>query len=103
EPRFECWLQLGRGMPNAPVFDLDYDASDDVLAAGTLGRGAWTLAGVAQLGAECGCFPCSSDGRKEAVCHIPRGNVALPQTICIRRDAVAAHLMNHGDHCGPCR
>ena len=26
-----------------PVWDLEYDAADDVLVAGTLGRGAWTL------------------------------------------------------------
>ncbi len=46
---FGTWFQLGTDLPNAPVWDLDYDASDDVLVAGTLGRGAWTLANVATL------------------------------------------------------
>ena len=37
------WHRLGASLPNAPVFDLDYDPTDDVLAAGTLGRGAFLL------------------------------------------------------------
>ncbi len=41
EPNFDAWLKLD-GLPNAPVWDLDYDAADRVLVAGTLGRGAWT-------------------------------------------------------------
>ncbi|AVP96400.1 RTX toxin [Ahniella affigens] len=37
------WQRLGIGFPNAPVFELDYDGSDNKLLAGTLGRGAWAL------------------------------------------------------------
>jgi hypothetical protein len=37
------WSQLGTGLPNARVSELVYDATDDVLVAGTLGRGAWKL------------------------------------------------------------
>jgi Bacterial Ig domain len=40
---FTSWAELGTGLPNVPVADLDYDVKDDVLLAGTLGRGAWTL------------------------------------------------------------
>lgn len=40
---FSVWQRLGSGLPNAPVFELDYDAADDRLVAGTLGRGAWAL------------------------------------------------------------
>ena len=40
---FMSWSELGTGLPNAIVHDLVYDAADNVLAAGTLGRGAWTL------------------------------------------------------------
>jgi hypothetical protein len=36
------WLELG-DLPNAPVYDLEYDRSDNVLAVGTLGRGAFLL------------------------------------------------------------
>jgi uncharacterized repeat protein (TIGR01451 family) len=46
---FGTWFKLGSSLPNAPVWDLDYDAADDVLVAGTLGRGAWTLANVSTL------------------------------------------------------
>jgi hypothetical protein len=41
-PGFNSWDQLGT-LPNVPVFELDYDATDDVLMAATLGRGAWVL------------------------------------------------------------
>lgn len=43
------WIRLGSDLPNVLVYDLDYDATDDVLAAGTLGRGAWTLGDVTGL------------------------------------------------------
>ena len=43
------WAEFGTGLPNAPVYDLDYDATDDVLVAGTLGRGAWTHTSIASL------------------------------------------------------
>ncbi len=39
---FTLWDRLA-ALPNAAVFNLDYDSADDVLAAGTLGRGAWKL------------------------------------------------------------
>ncbi|HUQ06576.1 MAG TPA: hypothetical protein VM261_28930 [Kofleriaceae bacterium] len=35
------WFELGTNLPNAPVWDLDWDASDRVLTVGSLGRGAW--------------------------------------------------------------
>jgi photosystem II stability/assembly factor-like uncharacterized protein len=41
------WNQLGTGLPNTYVYDLDYDPLDDVLVAATLGRGAWKLSAVA--------------------------------------------------------
>ena len=44
------WNQLGTGMTNAAVWDLDYDPADDVLVAGSFGRGAWTLTPVANAG-----------------------------------------------------
>jgi len=41
---FAIWSKLGgTGLPNAPVFELDYSAQDGVLVAGLLGRGAWIL------------------------------------------------------------
>jgi hypothetical protein len=46
ESSLGTWFQLGSGLPHAPVWDLAYDAADDVLVAGTLGRGAWTLSAI---------------------------------------------------------
>ena len=37
------WSQFGTGLPNAPIWDLDYDDTDKMLVAGTLGRGAWLM------------------------------------------------------------
>jgi len=51
----------------------------------------------------CAAFPCGHNGTKESVCHIPPGNPGRAQTICIGRDGVPAHLVNHRDRCGPCR
>ncbi len=43
------WAEFGTGMPNARVSDLHYDARDDILLAGTLGRGAFTIANAREL------------------------------------------------------
>jgi hypothetical protein len=43
---FDNWIALGSGLPRAPVHELAYDPSQDLLQAGTLGRGAFTLSGV---------------------------------------------------------
>ncbi|HZN33903.1 MAG TPA: hypothetical protein VFB80_08785 [Pirellulaceae bacterium] len=40
---FGAWSELGVNLANAPVTDLHYDALDNVLVAGTFGRGAWTI------------------------------------------------------------
>ncbi len=40
---YSSWAQLGSGLPNAVVYELEFDHIDRVLLAGTLGRGAWAL------------------------------------------------------------
>ena len=40
---FTDWATLGVGLPPVPVYDLEYDPTDEVLVAGTLGRGAWAV------------------------------------------------------------
>lgn len=42
------WLRFGRGLPPVQVMDVDYDATDDVLAIGTAGRGAWMITDAAE-------------------------------------------------------
>lgn len=37
------WDNFGPDLPNAPVRDLRYYAGDDVLVAGLMGRGAWSI------------------------------------------------------------
>ena len=37
------WSAFGTGLPNVPVMMLDYDMTDRILLAATIGRGAWTL------------------------------------------------------------
>ncbi|MBX7244727.1 MAG: hypothetical protein K1X53_04470 [Candidatus Sumerlaeaceae bacterium] len=44
------WNRLGTNMPTAAyVFDLDYNAPDNVLAAGSLGRGIWQLSNASTV------------------------------------------------------
>ncbi|MBN1394825.1 MAG: pre-peptidase C-terminal domain-containing protein, partial [Pirellulales bacterium] len=38
-----AWNTLGEELPNATVYDMEYDAQDNVLVVGTLGRGVWAL------------------------------------------------------------
>jgi Ca2+-binding RTX toxin-like protein len=40
------WVRFGANLPNTWVNDVHYDARDDLLIIGTLGRGAWTLPGA---------------------------------------------------------
>ncbi|HET8774110.1 MAG TPA: hypothetical protein VFP80_09980 [Thermoanaerobaculia bacterium] len=42
-PAFSSWRALGTGLPGAPVFGLVYDPRSELLAAGLMGRGAWTI------------------------------------------------------------
>jgi hypothetical protein len=42
------WFLLG-DLPNAPVRDLHYDSSDDILLAGLQGRGAWMFNGISSI------------------------------------------------------
>ena len=44
-----AWTEVGANLPNALVYDMDYDANDDVLVAGTLGRGVWTLPNASEV------------------------------------------------------
>jgi len=37
------WHEYGRFLPNAVVYDLDFNLADNVLVAGTFGRGAWKV------------------------------------------------------------
>jgi hypothetical protein len=41
------WSHLGTNLPHGLVLDLRYNVANDVLVAGILGRGAWTLGGFA--------------------------------------------------------
>ena len=40
---FTDWTALGVGLPGAPVYDLEYDPDDELVVAGTFGRGAWAI------------------------------------------------------------
>ena len=52
---FATWTRVGGNfpilrLPSVAAFDLDYDADDSVLIAGTMGRGAWRLRVIPFLG-----------------------------------------------------
>ena len=41
------WQEYGLGLPTVPVWDLDVSVADNVLVAGTFGRGAWSASASA--------------------------------------------------------
>ncbi len=43
------WTKIGTNLPNVLVFDLDYNAAQDLLTVGTLGRGAWIVQNASKL------------------------------------------------------
>lgn len=43
------WFNVGTNLPNAPAYDMEYDAVDDVLVVGTLGRGTFSITNASQL------------------------------------------------------
>jgi autotransporter-associated beta strand protein len=45
----ENWYSLKGNLPNTFVWEMDYSSRDDILAVGTLGRGAFTLAEASTL------------------------------------------------------
>ncbi|MSU60792.1 MAG: LEPR-XLL domain-containing protein [Pedosphaera sp.] len=48
-PVIANWTRLGDDFPNVVVGDLVYDRTDDVLVAGTQGRGAWKLPNASRI------------------------------------------------------
>ncbi|MGB7324761.1 MAG: Ig-like domain-containing protein, partial [Rubripirellula sp.] len=76
------WELVGLGMPNVITFDMDYDATDDVLVAGTLGRGTWTLDKVTELlSASEGVTTVTLDGEGNLLITDESGNYAEDVTI----------------------
>ncbi|MDP6630311.1 MAG: hypothetical protein QGH29_04980 [Kiritimatiellia bacterium] len=43
------WFKIGEGMPNALAYDMTYDATDNVVVVGTLGRGAWSYTNATRI------------------------------------------------------
>lgn len=81
-----------------------------VNAAGTYSVTVWDSAGCvspatpeSQITIEVIDIRCGHAMQKILFCHVPVGNPANPQTICIAPQAVPHHLSNHpGDCVGPC-
>ncbi len=71
------WFLLGGGLPNAPVWDLDYDAVDDVLVSATLGRGAWVVQNASTVNAPpvAICQDVTADADAMCLGHVTPGEV----------------------------
>jgi hypothetical protein len=54
------WIPLSSALPNALVLDLNYNYANNVLVAGTLGRGSWTLSSFFRGGGGTGAAVASS-------------------------------------------
>jgi hypothetical protein len=55
------WTKYGQGLPDVVVHDVVYDATTDTLVAGTLGRGAWTVANASATLAVSGVLTVTGD------------------------------------------
>jgi hypothetical protein len=90
------WRPLTKQLPHGLVLDLHYDANDDVVVAGFLGRGAWTLSGffgsnVAYVElpeeaeeAEVAAQPRQPTGAAERLMHsLPPVPVTLPAPVAV--------------------
>jgi hypothetical protein len=61
------WTKVGDGLPKgAFIYDLHYNAACDTLIAGSLGRGAWTLASPFSISAGGTCPPVVASGNTGA-------------------------------------
>ena len=66
---FITWAAFGSGIPNSPVFELNYDAGQDALLVGTLGSGAFRLNSVSDECAESISLPAGIWRQISLVCH----------------------------------
>jgi hypothetical protein len=70
-----AWSTFGDNLPDVIVYDLEYDATDNVLVAGTMGRGAWLVNDVTtNLGI--GAVACYCRGTRVLT---PAGEVAVEE------------------------
>jgi hypothetical protein len=65
QPNF--WTQVGQGLPNVVVSDLHYVPGADLLLAGTLGRGAWTVSNASNYLGDPGILTYTSDTAGEDI------------------------------------
>jgi hypothetical protein len=71
------WSEFGRGLPNVIVEDLRYDPSDDLLIAGTYGRGVWTLPNASASAALPGDVTITGTGIDDSVTLLRHGSRVL--------------------------
>ncbi len=92
---FGTWIELGSNLPNVLTYDLDYDSGDDVLVAGTLGRGAWRLDNVSsQLRVFSGITNVSLDAGNNLIVTDTDGN--FPDDITIQSDTLNSRFVISG-------
>jgi hypothetical protein len=65
------WTALSNGFPKALVQDLHYDYTSDVLVAGTLGRGSWTLSSFFRGGGGTGAIASQTPSQQSTPANIP--------------------------------
>jgi hypothetical protein len=65
------WTALSSGFPKALVQDLHYDYTNDVLVAGSLGRGFWTLSSFFRGGGGTGAIASQTPSQQSTPSNIP--------------------------------
>jgi hypothetical protein len=75
------WTLLGAGLPHTSAGDIHYDYTDNVLLAGTLGRGAWTLANPFADGGAAPVSDLATGSQSPGIDTSGLGTIQLPITI----------------------
>jgi hypothetical protein len=76
------WTTLSTGLPRTLVYDLRYNYTDNVLSAGTLGRGVWTLTGFFRGGGGTG-LPTANAPDSSGTTDLSAAGTDLPPPILL--------------------
>ncbi|MBK8038025.1 MAG: choice-of-anchor D domain-containing protein [Verrucomicrobiaceae bacterium] len=92
------WAPVGTDMPNVYAWDMDYDAADDVLVVGTLGRGVWKFNSASSIAEDPSAAPeivveqPAGTGLTDGVATVDFGTLSVgsgqTRTFTIRNDGV---------------
>ena len=86
------WSEYGLGLPNVYVKELTYNAADDVLVAGTWGRGAWTVPNASTTIAQESCLIIDGTSGADTITLVRDANNPLLLDATMNADSITVNL-----------